>query len=123
MYQFYTLLKDYFDKNRNDIRSNSFLIKYLIKPKYINKQEEENENGKEKKNISKFSQLLLNVSIYTNLMKIFSINKQEGQLDCLNGIRFLSMGWVVLGHVFFYFAGSNLIGILIYIYSLILYIN
>jgi hypothetical protein len=84
-------------------------------------QEEENdENGKEKKNISKFSQLLLNVSIYTNLMKIFSINKQEGQLDCLNGIRFLSMGWVVLGHVFFYFAGSNLIGIFIYIYSLIL---
>lgn len=123
MYQFYTILKDYFDKNRNDIRSNSILIKYLIKPKYINKQEEENENGREKKNISKFSQLLLNVSIYTNLMKIFSINKQEGQLDCLNGIRFLSMGWVVLGHVFFYFAGSNLIGIFIYIYSLILYIN
>jgi hypothetical protein len=118
LFQFYTILKDYFDKNRNDIRSNSILIKYLIKPKYINKQEEENENGREKKNISKFSQLLLNVSIYTNLMKIFSINKQEGQLDCLNGIRFLSMGWVVLGHVFFYFAGSNLIGIFIYICSL-----
>lgn len=49
---------------------------------------------------SLLSSLLINISLYGNFKKLFRVTKIEGQLDCLHGIRFLSMGWVVLGHMF-----------------------
>jgi hypothetical protein len=42
----------------------------------------------------------LSFSAYTNIIKIFKIEKNEGQLECLHGIRFFSMAWVVLGHTY-----------------------
>ena len=44
--------------------------------------------------------ILLSFSAYTNVIKIFKISKSEGQLECLHGIRFFSMAWVVLGHTY-----------------------
>ena len=37
-------------------------------------------------------------SLYTNGSKLLSTNRPAGNLGCLNGIRFLSMSWVILGH-------------------------
>lgn len=67
------------------------------------------------------------MSIYGNFKRLTNVDRIQGQLDCLNGIRFLSMGWVVLGHLFldiwlFYFGNSFVIGIVFiveYFFSLI----
>jgi len=100
-FQLYLNAKDYIAKNRNDIYSNSFLLAYLIKkPRQL---EAEIVNIEK----SKLIQLLINCSVYTNLMKIFNLKKIDGQLDCLNGIRFLSMAWVVLGHMCLDFVYPN----------------
>lgn len=50
--------------------------------------------------------LLLCFSLKTNGSKLLSTQKSEGNIDCINGIRFLSMAWVVLGHTFY---GSTLV--------------
>lgn len=54
-----------------------------------------------------FFQIIMSFSAYTNLRKLFTINKTADQLDCLNGIRFLSMTWVVLGHTYAFSAFST----------------
>ncbi len=43
-------------------------------------------------------------SIYNNLIKLFNTNSgpsDGGNLACINGIRAISISWVVLGHTFF----------------------
>ena len=44
--------------------------------------------------------ILLSFSIYTNATKILSTNQPAGTLSAVNGIRFVSMTWVILGHVY-----------------------
>ncbi|CAG2227511.1 unnamed protein product [Mytilus edulis] len=44
--------------------------------------------------------LLLSFSVYTNGAKILSTNQGSGTLTAVNGIRFISMSWVILGHTF-----------------------
>ncbi|XP_053381296.1 nose resistant to fluoxetine protein 6-like [Mercenaria mercenaria] len=44
--------------------------------------------------------LLLSFSAYTNASKIFNTNQASGILTSVNGIRFISMTWVVLGHTY-----------------------
>ena len=45
--------------------------------------------------------LLLSFSAYTNGVALMKTDGTgSGHLDCLNGIRFLSMTWVVVGHSF-----------------------
>lgn len=44
--------------------------------------------------------LLLAFSVYSNGKKILQVNQSTGTLTALNGIRFLSISWVVLGHTF-----------------------
>ncbi|RUS88830.1 hypothetical protein EGW08_003375 [Elysia chlorotica] len=43
---------------------------------------------------------LLCFSVYTNGAKVLSTSTGPGSIDCIHGIRFLSMSWVVLGHCF-----------------------
>jgi len=45
-------------------------------------------------------QLLLSFSVYTNVPKILSTRQGTGTLTAVNGIRFISMTWVILGHTF-----------------------
>ncbi|XP_052090838.1 nose resistant to fluoxetine protein 6-like [Mytilus californianus] len=47
-----------------------------------------------------FGQLLLPFSVYTNGAKIFNTHQPEGSLTAINGIRFISMTWVILGHAY-----------------------
>ncbi|RUS88829.1 hypothetical protein EGW08_003374, partial [Elysia chlorotica] len=43
---------------------------------------------------------LLCFSVYTNGAKLLSTKTGPGSIDCIHGIRFLSMSWVILGHSF-----------------------
>ncbi|XP_064616438.1 nose resistant to fluoxetine protein 6-like isoform X2 [Liolophura sinensis] len=43
---------------------------------------------------------LASFSVYTNGRKILSTAQAPGSLNCLHGIRFLSMSWVILGHTY-----------------------
>ena len=55
--------------------------------------------------------ILLSFSLYTNLKAIMSTNQHSGDtLTCLNGMRFISMTWVVLGHNFSFVFGANVNG-------------
>ena len=46
--------------------------------------------------------MLLSFSVYSNGVKILSTNQASGSLGAVNGIRFLSMAWVILGHSYFF---------------------
>jgi hypothetical protein len=55
--------------------------------------------------------LVLGFSVYKNTKVLFATSGQNSQgkseiLHCLNGIRFISMTWVVIGHVFTNLAAS-----------------
>ena len=45
--------------------------------------------------------LLLCFSVYSNGKKILSTTKLKGSIDCIHGIRFFSMCWVVMGHTWY----------------------
>ena len=63
----------------------------------------EPENNKSQGKKDTLTLLLHAFSVRRNLPKIFNItNSAEGDLQCLHGIRFLSMTWVILGHTFFF---------------------
>jgi hypothetical protein len=47
--------------------------------------------------------------VYTNGEKILSTRQGAGTLTAVNGIRFISMTWVILGHTFafgYFYAGK-----------------
>ena len=49
----------------------------------------------------KFLQLVQGFSLYTNSLKLFNTNQSSpDSLPCINGIRFLSMTWVLMGHTY-----------------------
>eukprot|EP00040_Diaphanoeca_grandis_P032699 m.198847 g.198847 ORF g.198847 m.198847 type:complete len:870 (+) comp32710_c0_seq1:294-2903(+) len=41
-------------------------------------------------------------SMYRNLPKLLSTKKAAGSIDCFNGLRVISMLWVILGHIFLF---------------------
>ncbi|KAJ8316917.1 hypothetical protein KUTeg_004821 [Tegillarca granosa] len=45
-------------------------------------------------------QILLSFSVYTNGKRLLSTSQPAGSLKCVHGIRFLSMTWVILGHLY-----------------------
>ena len=47
-----------------------------------------------------FIKLILSFSVYTNTSKFCNTSQQPGSLSAVHGIRFLSMSWVVLGHLY-----------------------
>ncbi|OWF53651.1 nose resistant to fluoxetine protein 6-like [Mizuhopecten yessoensis] len=51
------------------------------------------------------SNILVAFSVYTNGAKLLNTSAPPGSLTALNGIRFLSMTWVILGHT--YSTGMN----------------
>ena len=63
----------------------------------------------QKKSNSFSIKLLKSFSIYSNGKALLStVSTSKDHLDCMNGMRFISMTWVVLGHSFFIsFFGAN----------------
>ncbi|CAG2247221.1 unnamed protein product [Mytilus edulis] len=49
-----------------------------------------------------FGKILLAFSVYTNGAKLLSTHQPEGSLTAINGIRFISMTWVILGHSYIF---------------------
>ncbi|KAL3267592.1 hypothetical protein HHI36_011710 [Cryptolaemus montrouzieri] len=45
-------------------------------------------------------QFYIAFSMYTNSSKLFKMTQNSNQLECLNGLKFYSMIWVVLGHTY-----------------------
>ncbi|XP_013412610.1 nose resistant to fluoxetine protein 6-like [Lingula anatina] len=45
--------------------------------------------------------VIIAFSVYTNAAKVLSAKQPSGALNCLNGIRFLSLTWVIWGHTFY----------------------
>merc|ERR1712038_543228 len=54
----------------------------------------------------KFQQILLAFSWVTNLEKLFDTTVRPGTMRCLQGIRFFSMTWIVLGHTLNFIPGN-----------------
>ncbi|XP_047985388.1 nose resistant to fluoxetine protein 6-like [Leguminivora glycinivorella] len=46
------------------------------------------------------NKLLTSFSVYTNTRRLFTFSKSPGSIDCLDGMRSLSILWVVIGHTF-----------------------
>ncbi|XP_018568699.1 O-acyltransferase like protein [Anoplophora glabripennis] len=65
--------------------------------------------------------IILAFSVYSNGEKLFRVNKNSTELTCLNGIRFLSITWVLIGHVYTMYLAApvvNFIDILEWIVTL-----
>lgn len=50
--------------------------------------------------------VLVAFSVYTNGSKVLNTSQPPGSLGAIHGIRFLSMSWVLLGHVFVFGLGD-----------------
>ena len=48
---------------------------------------------------NKFQGSFQGFSLYTNIGKLLDTHQPPGAIKCLNGIRFLSMTWVLAGHI------------------------
>lgn len=61
-------------------------------------------NSKMKKlHCSAFTDIFLGFGVYRNTKVLFAITPKNSKKDlftCLNGIRFLSMTWVIIGHIY-----------------------
>lgn len=53
-----------------------------------------------------WKQVLLSFSIIKNTRTLLNVEKRAATIDCLHGMRFISMTWVVLGHSFIFGIGS-----------------
>ena len=56
------------------------------------------------KQVGLLFKLITAFSLYSNMEFIFQQNSQKGgnRLDCLDGMRAISMTWVILGHNFLF---------------------
>lgn len=46
--------------------------------------------------------VLLAFSAYTNSFKVLSTHQSADNLNAINGLRFISMSWIILGHTYAY---------------------
>lgn len=113
LYDLFKRARIYFQAS---VLSNSLIFTDLLKLNKVNKaqheeihlentrkEDEKTDLNKKKENkTTLISKLMLNFSFYNNTLKLFKTNDTPGQLDCLNAIRVLSMGYVVLGHLIVY---------------------
>ncbi|KAJ8042096.1 Nose resistant to fluoxetine protein 6 [Holothuria leucospilota] len=54
----------------------------------------------ESKKLKTFNHIIFSWALPHNLPKLLSVHQTKGAIPCLNGIRVLSMLWVILGHTF-----------------------
>ncbi|VVD05421.1 unnamed protein product [Leptidea sinapis] len=67
------------------------------------------------KNVAPSKSLLSSFSVYTNTRRFLTFRKSKSALECVDGIRALSMFWVIIGHSYimrFYTPTHNITGML-----------
>ena len=52
------------------------------------------------------SKAILAFSFYSNARKVLNADQPKGAINCINGIRFFSMTWVILGHTIIFYIAS-----------------
>ncbi|XP_071497836.1 nose resistant to fluoxetine protein 6-like [Diadema antillarum] len=67
--------------------------------------------------LAKWEQFLLGFAFNRNLAKLMSTKGSDRSIACLNGIRVLSMAWVILGHTFFFAMEMGITGNLLIAYG------
>ncbi|KAL5012239.1 hypothetical protein ScPMuIL_010790 [Solemya velum] len=65
-----------------------------------NQEKKEIDNARPSTSLSTPEQVILSFSIYTNVSKLLNTKQGSGSLTAINGIRFFSMTWVVIGHTY-----------------------
>ncbi|XP_076316098.1 nose resistant to fluoxetine protein 6-like isoform X3 [Tachypleus tridentatus] len=56
----------------------------------------------DKRSTGVIGKFLLCFSLYTNGQKILDTTSTKGQLECVHGIRFITMSWIILGHTYYF---------------------
>ncbi|KAK3607208.1 hypothetical protein CHS0354_031705 [Potamilus streckersoni] len=78
----------------------------LSKTKYAEYESVDKYNTVQRQaNVGIVVQILLAFSIYSNAVKILSTKQAAGSLSAVNGIRCISMFWVILGHTYVFGLG------------------
>ncbi|KAK6176000.1 hypothetical protein SNE40_014370 [Patella caerulea] len=60
------------------------------------------ENVADKEAVRKIHPIIKAFSLITNMPKILNGKKSKGAINCVHGIRFVSMLWIILGHTYNY---------------------
>ncbi|XP_071491770.1 nose resistant to fluoxetine protein 6-like [Diadema antillarum] len=55
-------------------------------------------------------QFLLSFAVNLNLSKLMNAKTSDSSISCLNGIRVISMSWVILGHTTSFVLGTSIVG-------------
>ncbi|CAG2236518.1 unnamed protein product [Mytilus edulis] len=85
--------KDEDDSNASEIDENTHLI-----------------NGQAHNTPGLLGKLISSFSVYTNITKILSTTQGAGSLTAINGIRFITMTWVILGHTMIFALQFGVVG-------------
>jgi hypothetical protein len=54
-------------------------------------------------------QVVRSFSVYTNGKKLFNTTSKGDEMACINGIKFISMIWVTLGHKYAFYLTTPLV--------------
>ncbi|XP_048777957.2 nose resistant to fluoxetine protein 6-like isoform X2 [Ostrea edulis] len=90
-----------------DTSSNSSDSNYKLRAENGEIQVIQQPKPQNKHNPSIFGRIILSFSAYTNGKKILGTSQPKGSLTAVNGIRFLSMSWVILGHTIAFILGNT----------------
>ncbi|WAR07238.1 NRF6-like protein [Mya arenaria] len=91
-----------------DDQKNDLPTVYTVKAdKHVNIGKPSIEPVSQQYSYGTMERILLAFSVYTNGVKILNTDQREGSLGALNGIRFLSMAWVILGHTLVFAIGLD----------------
>lgn len=52
--------------------------------------------------LTELSEIIISFSLIQNTRNLLKTTQREGDINCLHGLRFISMSWVILGHSFFF---------------------
>ncbi|CAJ0565642.1 unnamed protein product, partial [Mesorhabditis spiculigera] len=80
---------------------------YLVLEKELrNLSDKERKVARER--IHPFLKAVIAFSVYTNGKQVLRTDhgNKKDQIDCLHGMRFLSMAWIILGHTYYYIGTS-----------------